>query len=83
MFNSSDLNKFIKKAGDSLPESAKSVRDEFETNFKALLSAKSEKLNLLSREEFEQRLDQLNHLEQQVSELTQEIETLKKQLDEK
>jgi hypothetical protein len=47
------IENLARKLAESMPESLRSVRDDLETNFRAVLRASLSKLDLVTREEFE------------------------------
>ena len=47
------IENLAKKLAESMPESLRSVREDLETNFRAVLRASLSKLDLVTREEFE------------------------------
>ena len=70
-------NRFIKTATDLLPANAADIRDEFEQNLRPLVEASFAKMNLITREEFDQYLALLSRLEERTAELEAELEALK------
>ncbi len=47
------IENLARKLAESMPEGLRSVRDDLETNFRAVLRASLSKLDLVTREEFE------------------------------
>lgn len=47
------IDKLARALAESVPEGLKSVRDDLEKNFKSVLQAGLDKLDLVTREEFE------------------------------
>lgn len=47
------IENLARKLAESMPEGLRSIRDDLETNFRAVLRASLSKLDLVTREEFE------------------------------
>ncbi|MBN2699943.1 MAG: accessory factor UbiK family protein [Methylothermaceae bacterium] len=80
MFDPKQLDDLARRLSDVLPEGLKSVREDMEKNFRAILQSTFSQMDLVSREEFEvqtallQRTrKQLEALEEQVRELEQKF----------
>ncbi|GAB4363343.1 MAG: ubiquinone biosynthesis accessory factor UbiK [Methylohalobius sp. ZOD2] len=80
MFDPKQLDDLARRLSDVLPEGLKSVREDMEKNFRAILQSTFSQMDLVSREEFEvqtallQRTrKQLEALEEQVRELEQKL----------
>ena len=70
------IENLARKLAESMPESLRSVRDDLETNFRAVLRASLSKLDLVTREEFEvqeavlrKTREKLDRLEAKLAEL--------------
>jgi len=51
--NNESIENIAKKLAEAVPEGLRSVREDLENNFRAVLSASLSKLDLVTREEFE------------------------------
>ena len=51
--SSESIENIAKKLAEAVPEGLRSVREDLENNFRAVLSASLSKLDLVTREEFE------------------------------
>jgi len=76
MFNPKKLEEIAKQVSDVIPESVKSVGSEVERKVKQVLQAQLQKLNMVSREEFDVQAkvllrtrEKLTALQKQVSEI--------------
>jgi len=81
MFEKSSLSDFLHQASLLIPESAASVRAEFERNLKPLVEKQLGNLNLITREEFNAQLALLERLREQLHALETELDTLKNNKD--
>jgi BMFP domain-containing protein YqiC len=77
--NDNSIEGLAKKLADSLPGSLRSMREDLEQNFRSVLRGGLEKLDLVTREEFEvqeavvaRTREKLEALEKQVAELEQQ-----------
>ena len=77
MTESPGIASLIKQAAELLPAGAANLRQDFERNLRPLVEKKLSELNLVTREEFDQRLAQLERLEAQVAELEAALESLR------
>lgn len=73
------IENLARKLAESMPEGLRSVRDDLETNFRAVLRASLSKLDLVTREEFEvqeavlkKTREKLDRLEAKLTELENE-----------
>ena len=71
------ITDLLKQAANLLPANASDVRDEFEQNLRPLVEASFAKMNLITREEFDQHLALLSRLEEKTAALEAELEALK------
>ena len=53
LMNSESIEGLARKLADAVPEGLRSVRDDLETNFRAVLKGGLAKLDLVTRDEFE------------------------------
>ncbi len=77
--NNDSIQDLAKKLAESLPAGVRSMRDELEQNFRAVLSNGLSKLDLVTREDFEvqeavlaRTREKLEALEAKIAELEQE-----------
>ncbi len=80
MIDTNLISELTQKLSSALPESAQSLKSDLESNFKAILEASLQQMNLVSREEFdtqsallERTLEKLDQLEKQLKELEEDI----------
>lgn len=66
----------------AMPQSAQNLREDAEKNFRATLEAGLQKLNLVSRTEFNVQKAVLEKTQQQLKDLQAKIDELEKQLSE-
>ena len=71
------ITDLLKKAANLLPANTADIRDEFEKDLRPLIEASFAKLNLITREEFDQHLALLSRLEEKTAALEAELKTLK------
>ena len=71
------ITDLLKQAANLLPANLDDIRDEFEQNLRPLVEASFAKMNLITREEFDQHLALLSRLEEKTAELEAELEALK------
>jgi len=71
------ITDLLKRAANLLPANADDIRDEFEQNLRPLVEASFAKMNLITREEFDQHLALLCRLEEKTAALEAEFEALK------
>jgi BMFP domain-containing protein YqiC len=73
------IDDLARRLGGSLPESLRSLREDLEQNFKATLQAALGRLDLVTRQEFDTRVDMLARARARIAELEKRIETLEQQ----
>ncbi len=76
MNNQATIAELLKQAADLLPGSTASLREEFKHNLKPLVEASFAKLDLVTREEFDQQCLLLEQLRQRASQLEAQLEAL-------
>ena len=76
MSNQATISELLRQAADLLPSSAASLREEFKHNLKPLVEASFAKLDLVTREEFDQQRLLLEQLQQRATQLEAELKTL-------
>ena len=77
------LDNLVNNLLDALPQSASDLRQDMEKNFRATLEAGLQKMNLVSRSEFEAQRAVLENTRQKLETLQQKITELEKQLADK
>ncbi len=68
------IDELTRKLGDALPPGANQTREELERRFRSVLTSAFERMNLVSREEFDRQCAVLE-------ETRQRIEALERRLD--
>ena len=68
------IAQFVKSLAAGLPPLATELRDEFERNARAGLESLLQKMNLVSREEYDIQVALLERLRQRVTELEQRLQ---------
>jgi BMFP domain-containing protein YqiC len=66
------------KLADAVPEDLQGLRHDIETNFRGLLQSKLDKLDLVTREEFEVQRKVLERTRSKLELLEQELEELQR-----
>ena len=69
------LDELVQKLGEALPEGLRSIRQDLEDNFRSVLQSGLDKLDLVTREEFEVQ-------EAVLARTRQKLEALEKRLEE-
>jgi BMFP domain-containing protein YqiC len=77
------LDNLVNNLLNALPQSASELRQDMEKNFRATLQAGLEKMNLVSRSEFEAQRAVLENTRQKLEDLQQKMTELEKQLADK
>jgi len=75
LMNKESIEDLARKLADAVPQGLKSMREDLEGNFNAVLSAGLEKLDLVTREEFDVQ-------EAVLLRTREKLEALEKRLDE-
>lgn len=70
------IENLAKKLADSLPESLRSVGEDLENNFRSVLRASLNKLDLVTREEFEVQQAVLARTREKLERLESTLEAL-------
>ncbi|MEN8260160.1 MAG: accessory factor UbiK family protein [Pseudomonadota bacterium] len=80
MFDPKSLDDIAKRLSDSMPAGLQSLRDDMEKNFRAILQSAFNKMDLVTREEFDvqssvlaRTREKLESLEKQVAELEAKV----------
>lgn len=72
------IENLAKKLADSVPEGLRSMREDLESNFQAVLRSGIDKLDLVTREEFEVQEAVLARTRQKLEELEEKLEAIEK-----
>lgn len=75
------IEKLASKLAASVPEGLRSVREDLETNFRAVLRSGISKLDLVTREEFEVQEAVLAHTREKLEALAAKLDELEKRDD--
>ena len=75
------INSIAQKAGDILGSEKSRTREDIEKNIKALISSSLAKLDLVTREEFDNQLAVLQHTRARLEQLEKEVEALRQPVD--
>ena len=74
------IDELARRLFEGLPEAARSMRRDIESNFRAVLQSGLGKLDLTTREEFEVQSKVLERTRARIEQLEQRIVTLEKRL---
>ncbi|EKD55156.1 MAG: hypothetical protein ACD_60C00025G0053 [uncultured bacterium] len=77
------LNDITKKLCDALPESVRAMKKDAEKNFQAVLKNAFNKLELVSREEFDAQTKVLARSRKRIETLEAQIKELEKKMEKK
>ena len=77
--NSKIIDEVSEKISSSIPSGLKAFSSGFENNCKAILKASFERLNLVTREEFEIQRQVLLKTREKIEQLEKKVDTLLKQ----
>ena len=75
------INSIAKKAGDILGSEKSRTREDIEKNIKALISSSLAKLDLVTRDEFDNQQAVLQHTRAKLERLEKELEALRQPVD--
>jgi BMFP domain-containing protein YqiC len=78
--DNSRIEDIARRLFDGLPEAARTMRRDIETNFRAVLQSSLGKLDLTTREEFAVQTKVLERTRARIEQLEQRIVTLEKRL---
>ncbi len=76
MINLARIDEIVERLTASLPPGAIALREELESQFKTILKATFEKMDLVSREEFEQQSALLERAQARLEALQQQLDEL-------
>ena len=74
------IDNLARKLAESVPEGLRSMRDDLETNFRGVLRSGMNKLDLVTREEFEVQEAVLARTREKLERLEAKLEDLEKNL---
>jgi BMFP domain-containing protein YqiC len=70
------IDELTRKLTDSLPPGAAQTKQDFERRFRSVLTSAFERMNLVSREEFDARCAELEQTRETLSALQQRLDQL-------
>jgi len=70
------IDELTRKLGESLPPGANQTRDELERRFRDVLTKAFERMNLVSREEFDARCRMLDETREKLKVLEQQLDKM-------
>ena len=76
MIDTRTLDELAKKLSSAMPDSLKTIQQDMEKNMRAILESSFQKMNLVSREEFDVQTALLAKTQQRLNELEQQIKQL-------
>ena len=76
LFDAKKLDEFVRRLGEQLPDSVEGARDEIEKKLRAGVEPILEKMNLVSREEYDVQVALLERLRQKVGMLERRLADL-------
>ncbi|MES2205098.1 MAG: accessory factor UbiK family protein [Pseudomonadota bacterium] len=77
------IDELLAKITTVLPEDLQGLKDDTCKNMRAVLQSVFEKMDLVTREDFDVQKKILSRAQEQIQQLTQEVQTLEKKLNEK
>ena len=80
MIDPKTLDDFAKRLAEIVPQSARDLHQDIEKNLRAVVTSTFDKLNLVTREEFEIQQNVLQRTRSKVEKLEQQISSLENQL---
>lgn len=80
MIDPKTLDDFAKRLADVVPQSARDLHQDIEKNLRAVIASTFNKLNLVTREEFEIQQNVLLRTRSKVEKLEQQIAELENQI---
>jgi hypothetical protein len=81
MFNPQKLEEIAKQISDAMPEGVKSFGEEVDRKIKQVLQTQLEKLDMVSREEFDVQTQVLLRTREKLAEMEAKFAELEKKLD--
>jgi BMFP domain-containing protein YqiC len=71
------IDELTRRLGESLPPGVAQTKEELERRFRAVLTGAFERMNLVSREEFDARCEELAQARAQLESLQQQLDQLR------
>ncbi len=81
MFDPKKLEEIAKQVSDAIPEGVKNVGGEVERKVKQILQAQLQKLNMVSREEFDVQANVLLRAREKLTALQKQVSEIENQLE--
>lgn len=76
MLDLRQIDELTRKLGDSLPPGVTQAREELERRFRTVLTGAFERMNLVSREEFDARCAMLDETRRKLEALREQVDQL-------
>lgn len=76
MLDLRQIDELTRKLGDSLPPGVTQAREELERRFRTVLTGAFERMNLVSREEFDARCAMLDETRKKLQALQEQLDQL-------
>jgi BMFP domain-containing protein YqiC len=70
------IDELTRKLGDSLPPGVAQTKEEFERRFRSVLTSAFERMNLVSREEFDARSAELEQIRATLAALQHQLDQM-------
>lgn len=80
MIEPETINKIADKLSAALPDSVKTLKQDLDSNLRAVLESSLREMNLVSREEFDTQSALLERTLEKLTQLEQQLEELEKSL---
>ncbi|MDH5191846.1 MAG: accessory factor UbiK family protein [Gammaproteobacteria bacterium] len=80
MLNSKIIDELVKRVADALPKELRETQSDIEKNIRSLVEAALEKMDLVTREEFDTQVSVLARSRNKIEELEKQVAELEKQL---
>ena len=80
MLNSKVIDELVKRVGDVLPKELRETQSDIEKNVRSLVEGALEKMDLVTREEFDTQVSVLARSRSKIEELEKQVTELEKQL---
>jgi BMFP domain-containing protein YqiC len=81
MIDNQSLSKLAERLAQNLPEGVRVLKDDFDSNARALLESALRDMNLVSREEFDVQTALLQRSQQKLQQLEQQLDELIQKID--
>lgn len=80
MLNSKIIDELVKRVSDVLPKELRETQSDIEKNIRSLVEGALEKMDLVTREEFDTQVSVLARSRSKIEELEKQVAELEKQL---